>query len=156
MLTRHTKDSGSQVGTGDSYPLSFCTMARPMVSGGSIGSPAWPFHRIRSSPRAYQMFVLVLPQGAATVLEPKTHHTTALQSRILPSLLRLASQYRLCAGKQFTEPGRGTAHMQRCASGSATLALHAPGRTTAKGNTGRARSVYFGSIPICRGCSAAS
>lgn len=43
--------------------------------------------------RAYQRAVPVLPPGAATVLEPRTHHTTALPSEILPSLLHLASQY---------------------------------------------------------------
>lgn len=96
MLTRHTRDSDSHVGTGDNCSLSFCTTARPMASGGSLGSPAQAFNRIFSGQRAYQRFVLVLPQGAATVLEPKIHHTMALPSRILPSLLHLASQYAGC------------------------------------------------------------
>jgi hypothetical protein len=95
MLTRRTRSTDSQVGTGDSYSLSFCTTARPMTLG-SLDPPAGAFIRIYSGQRAYQIldtFVLVLAQGAAIVLGPSIHHTMALPSRILPSLLHLASQY---------------------------------------------------------------
>lgn len=95
MLTRRTRDSDLQDGTGDRSSLSFSTTIQSTALG-SLSPPASTFIRIHSGQRACQILetnVLDLPQGAATALRPSSHHTMALPSRILPSLLQLASQY---------------------------------------------------------------